>query len=56
MTNPTTGDLSIVLVPDSYYGATSQPSLNYSSGVYHAVATSYHSVSAESAMGDKEFS
>ena len=48
--------IPVLCSPFPYYGATSQPSLNYSSDVYHAVATSFDSVSTESAAGEHEFS
>ena len=40
--------IPVLCSPFPYYGATSQPSLNYSSDVYHAVDTSFDSVSTES--------
>ena len=44
--------IPVLCSPFPYYGATSQPSLNYSSDVYHAVATSFDSVSTESTADD----
>ena len=44
--------IPVLCSPFSYYGATSQPPLNYYSDVYHAVATSFDSVSTESTADD----